>query len=91
MTRANVAGLLLVAWMWFPSASWAESLEELTQRATQGDVKAQTTLGTKYAEGINTPVDYHQALKWFKSAAEHGNAVAEYNLGLMYILSLIHI
>ena len=30
------------------------------------------------------PKDSAEAVKWYRKAAEHGNAVAQYNLGLMY-------
>ena len=37
-----------------------------------------------YAEGQGVPQDYAEAVKWFRLAADQGNATAQYNLGLMY-------
>ena len=37
------------------------------------------------AEGSGiVPQDYVEAVKWFRKAAEQGNAVVQYNLGMMY-------
>jgi TPR repeat protein len=42
-------------------------------------------LGFIYQEGLDeVPHDYAQALKWFRKAAESGNADAEFNIGSMY-------
>ncbi len=68
----------------FSQASWADKLDELIQQAEQGDAKAQTDLGSRYAEGDGVPIDFGKAEKWFKSAAEKGNPLAEYNMGLMF-------
>ena len=35
-------------------------------------------------EGQGAPQDYTEALQWFRSAADQGNADAQYNLGVMY-------
>ena len=35
-----------------------------------------------YGEGV--PQDYKEALKWYRLSAEHGNAKAPFNLGVMY-------
>ncbi|MDB4127545.1 sel1 repeat family protein, partial [bacterium] len=34
--------------------------------------------------GDGVPKDYTEAVKWSRKAAEQGNAMAQYNLGLMY-------
>ena len=54
--------------------------------AEQGDVIAQTLLGTMYGLGDGVRQDYAEASKWFGLAAEQGDAVAQYNLGIMYRL-----
>ena len=36
------------------------------------------------AQGTGVPKDSAEAVKWYRKAAEHGNAVAQSNLGLMY-------
>jgi hypothetical protein len=37
-----------------------------------------------YAEGEGVPQDNAEAVKWYRQAAQQGNAPAEYNLGLWY-------
>ena len=37
-----------------------------------------------YANGQGVPQDYKTAVKWWRLAAEQGDAVAQYNLGWMY-------
>ena len=37
---------------------------------------------TTMAEGV--PQDYKEAVKWYRLAAEQGDATAQYNLGIMY-------
>ena len=67
---------------------WAEgqagSVEELQQRAAQGDVQAQLQLGLLYAKGEGVRQDYAAALKWYRLAAAQGNAQAEFSLGVLY-------
>jgi TPR repeat protein len=37
-----------------------------------------------YDEGDGVPENDVEAVRWFRLAAEQGNALAQYNLGLMY-------
>ena len=37
-----------------------------------------------YAQGQGVPQDYAEAIRWYRQAAEQGNAEAQFNLGLMY-------
>jgi uncharacterized protein len=37
-----------------------------------------------YDNGNGVVQDYAEAVKWYRLAAEQGNAQAQYNLGLMY-------
>ena len=37
-----------------------------------------------YGNGQGVPQDGRAAMKWFRLAAEQGNATAQTNLGLMY-------
>ena len=37
-----------------------------------------------YANGRGVPPDDKQAVHWYTKSAKQGNAVAQYNLGLMY-------
>ncbi|MDP7426550.1 MAG: SEL1-like repeat protein [Rhodospirillales bacterium] len=42
---------------------------------------AQFNLGGMYAEGKGATKDYKTAAKWYKLAAEQGDADAQFNLG----------
>jgi len=41
-------------------------------------------LGDMYEYGKGAPKDYMKAVKWFRKAAEQGNANAQFDLGVMY-------
>ena len=45
-------------------------------------------MGLIYNSGHGVDVNYKKAIKWYEKAAEQGDADAQYNLGLMYYLSL---
>jgi len=44
---------------------------------------AQNNLGLLNANGQGVTQDYQEAVKWYRMAAEQGNALAQYNLGLL--------
>ena len=46
-------------------------------------MQAQAKLGLIYGNGRGVPVDYGEAVKWYRKAAEQGDANAQNNLGLM--------
>jgi TPR repeat protein len=54
---------------------------DLNQRAAMGHVWASCNLGTMYAEGVGTKTDPALAVKWWRKAAQKGDAKAQYNLG----------
>lgn len=59
----------------------------LYQAAQQGMPEAQLKLAKYYltgAFGHNFPLDYHQALEWFRRAAANGVAEAVYEVGVRY-------
>lgn len=60
------------------------AIEELKQRAKQGDPWAQHTLGDMYRKGTGISKNLKKAHKWIKKAAEQGLAHAQLTLGLMY-------
>jgi hypothetical protein len=67
----------------------AQSLEDgakkLRPLAEQGDPWAQTLLGTCYGSGIGgVSLDYAEALKWFRKAAEQGYGDGLANMGDAY-------
>jgi TPR repeat protein len=54
-----------------------EKFEELTVKAKAGDPEAQVRLGMIYSYGRGVPKDDVEAVKWFRKAAEQGNANAK--------------
>ena len=41
-------------------------------------------MGVMYVRGLGVPKDYKESARWFKSAAEQGNAGAQFEVGMMY-------
>jgi TPR repeat protein len=50
----------------------------------EGDASAQVNLGAMYAFGKGVPLDYKEAVKWYRLAAEQGDAIAQCYLGSHY-------
>ena len=54
----------------------AELISVCRKLADQGNAEAQRRLGTMYADGTGVAKDRVQALKWYRKAAEYGDAQA---------------
>ena len=67
-----------------PGYTEEQSIEQLSQAATQGDTTAQFNLGLKYYNGEGVSEDFREAVKWFRMAAKQGHATAQSYLGIMY-------
>ncbi len=73
-----------------PPAPNYPASKETQERAEKGDPAAQAELGFLCEVGIDTPVDRAEAVRWYRKAAEQGNARAQLNLrqiaafGFMY-------
>ncbi len=64
--------------------NYTTALRLVRPRAESGDPRAQFTLGRLYYDGNgNNTQDYDRAVKWFRRAADQGNASAQLYLGLM--------
>ena len=59
------------------------SSTELTA-AADGDAQAQFNPGLRYTTGRGVPRNDREAVGWYRKAAEQGNALAQYSLGVMY-------
>ena len=85
----NSCGLLLLALFLAgcgkgTSGSSSASAGDLEKKAAGGDRFAQAELGRRYLEGRGgVSVDYAQAARWLRSAAEQGVAEAQYHLGTL--------
>lgn len=56
---------------------------ETKAKAEAGDMQAANLLGEIYAEGKQVKMDYAEAAKWYRKAAEQGIAKAQYNLAVL--------
>ena len=62
----------------------ATGLSALEARADHGDVEAQFGLGLQYGSAVGVGLDFVQAARWYRRAADQDHALAQYNLGLMF-------
>ena len=62
------------------------TLEEMSSRAETADPEVQFNLGMLYFDGQEIALDYRQATRWFRRAAERGHAAAQVFLSGMYML-----
>jgi TPR repeat protein len=60
-----------------------QEIEELRQRAEQGDTSAQMELGENYLYGILVEPDDAEAVRWFRMAADQGHNGGYITLGAM--------
>jgi uncharacterized protein len=56
--------------------------------ADQADAVAQWQLGRMHYYGLGVPLEWAEALRWYRKAAEQGHAAAQYDLGNMYYRGL---
>ena len=75
----------------YDRGDYVTALKLLRPFAEQGNVEAQSSLGSLYDNGWGVPEDNAEAVKWYRKAAEQGDATAQNDVGRMYDLSLIHI
>jgi TPR repeat protein len=69
----------------YQKGNYKTALKLLTPLAENGDVRAQSMLGLIYYRGgRDVQKDDAQALRWFRLAADRGDAIAQLSLGLMY-------
>jgi len=64
---------------------FAEAARWYRRLATQGDARAQTSLGLMYARGLGFARDMAEARRWWSLAAAQNDAGAQYNLGTLYL------
>ena len=97
MKRLILASALLLAasgsaWADFNQAltayrkgDFATAMEEWAVEAKYGDLAAQTNIGEMYLRGEGVERNRSVAIYWFRKAADHGFAEAQYRLGRVYI------
>ena len=60
-----------------------EVLDEIKELVENGNVDAQYSLGWMYDNGLGVEKDEREAVKWYRLAAEQGNAGAQNNLNIL--------
>ena len=56
----------------------------LRQAVAQDSVHAMNNLGAAYESGLGVERDFKEAARWYRAAAERGDALAQANLGQLY-------
>ncbi len=59
-------------------------LQETLVEAEQGNADAQLDVSINYHDGIGTPINYTESIKWITKAAEQGHDFAQRTLGGYY-------
>jgi len=65
-------------------SGWAQTFKETKRLADIGSVDAQYNLALMYYNGEGVPQDHKEAIKWFRKAAEQGDADAQRYIGVLY-------
>ncbi len=68
----------------YDNESYSKALPQFLWLALQDNVEAQTYLGFMYSKGQWVEVDFKQAIRWYREAADKGYMVAQHNLGINY-------
>ncbi len=66
----------LLVFVFLAAAGFAADFAEWRKKAETGDANAQFNLGVMYDNGMGVPKDDAEAAKWYRLAAEQGNAMA---------------
>ena len=61
-----------------------DTLDHIKAMAQDGNPEAQFKLGQHCDNGIGTPQDFDEAMRWYRAAAEQGVVEAHYNIGVLY-------
>jgi TPR repeat protein len=67
-----------------PGTTNGIAFEEIKTKAEKGDANAQLLIADCYSVGRGVPLDQSEAVKWYRKAAEQGNAVAQCTIGEIY-------
>jgi TPR repeat protein len=67
-----------------PEVAEIVNLEEIKAKAEGGEAEAQRKLGDIYAKGRSVKLDYKEAAKWYRQAADQGHPAAQTALGELY-------
>jgi len=84
-----IKSLLILYFLFFSLVAGAQTVEEITQLAEQGDALGQAKLASLYILGRNgVEIDHKKAAKWMKKSAEQGLVEAQATIAAMYDIGL---
>ena len=69
----------------FKAGDYQKAVRIWKPLAEQGNARAQSMLGSMYANDNGVPKDHAKAVHWFTKAAKQGEEKAQYNLGVGYV------
>ena len=81
-----LAGPLEDAMTVFAEGDYEKAATLLAPLAAEGVNMAQHNLGVMYARGMGVQQSWAEAMRWYRAAAEGGNAGSAHNLGVLYEL-----
>jgi hypothetical protein len=85
MREIGIAAILLsITILLIGLTAFANSVQELEDRANTGDREALYTLGVSYSLGFGVKKDKSKAKSYFLQAADKGHADAQYELGKIF-------
>ena len=62
-----------------------QEFEKLLRKAENGSLSAQAEVATAYAVGRTGSINYEEAARWYKKAANQGNPESQTNLAVFYL------
>ena len=65
-----------------------QEVQMIIDAAEMGVPEMQNTLGALHANGDGVPMSMEKAAHWYRKAAEQGHAMAQCNLGVVYLKGL---
>lgn len=68
----------------YDEGKYDEAFEKLLSLAKLGNASAMTRVACMYGEGKGVAYNFEECVEWDKKAAEHGNQIALFNLGISY-------
>ncbi len=80
---APLISIVLLAFSNVATADWflSSEIKALIVKAEAGDTDAQLRVGAAYDYGKGAPRDGNEAMKWYRMAADRGNAEAQNSVG----------
>ena len=74
-------------WKFWSGLFGTDNAPEMRRLAESGNAESQTRMGQAhdpdYPEVRGVTKDYNEAVRWYRLAAEQGNAEAQFNLGVL--------